>query len=198
MNDKIWNEIISNNFERENKTLSEFACKSEDAIRLFDEKLPDEDNLRPSFFHDTDRIIHSLSYSRYIDKTQVFFLFDNDHITHRVLHVQLVSKIARTIGRFLKLNEDLIESIALAHDIGHTPFGHDGEKYLNNILNSLRQNYYFCHNAQSVRFLKDIENRGKGLNLALQVYDGILCHNGEIVNHKYEPKREKVFECFLD
>ena len=83
-----------------------------------------------NFSLDVDRILHSLAYTRYIDKTQVFYLIRNDHITHRVLHVQLVSKIARTIGRSLKLNEDLIEAIALGHDIGHTPFGHDGERFL--------------------------------------------------------------------
>jgi dGTPase len=84
-----------------------------------------EDDYRQAFSVDADRILHSLAYARYIDKTQVFYLVKNDHITHRVLHVQLVSKIARTIGRFLGLNEDLLEAIALGHDIGHTPFGHD-------------------------------------------------------------------------
>ena len=91
------------------------------------------DGYRQSFSVDVDRILHSRAYSRYIDKTQVFYLIKNDHITHRVLHVQLVSKIARTIGRSLQLNEDLIEAIALGHDIGHTPFGHDGERFLNEV-----------------------------------------------------------------
>jgi dGTPase len=90
-------------------------------------------DFRQSFSIDGDRILHSLAYTRYIDKTQVFYLVQNDHITHRVLHVQLVSKIARTIGRFLGLNEDLIEAISLGHDIGHTPFGHDGETFLSEI-----------------------------------------------------------------
>jgi len=94
------------------------------------EEIEDRINIRPAFFHDTDRIIHSLAYTRYIDKTQAFFLFENDHITHRVLHVQFVSKIARVIGRCLSLNEDLIEAIALGHDLGHVPYGHDGENYL--------------------------------------------------------------------
>ncbi|MBR9985116.1 MAG: HD domain-containing protein, partial [Desulfosarcina sp.] len=88
---------------------------------------------RQAFSLDSDRILHSRAYTRYIDKTQVFYLIPNDHITHRVLHVQLVSKIARTIGRFLRLNEDLIEAIALGHDIGHTPFGHEGERYLSEL-----------------------------------------------------------------
>ncbi len=89
--------------------LSEHACKSENAIKLNEEAI----DIRPPFFRDIDKIIHSQSYARYIDKTQVFSFIENDHITHRVLHVQLVSKIARTIGRALKLNEDLIEAIAL-------------------------------------------------------------------------------------
>ena len=110
-------------------SLSDYACKSQDAILL----KKDKDDIRPIFFRDIDRIIHSFGYTRYIDKTQVFSFTKNDHITHRVLHVQLVSKIARTIGRSLRLNEDLIEAIALGHDIGHSPFGHKGEKYLNNI-----------------------------------------------------------------
>ena len=105
--------------------LSEFACKSNEAILL---KKHNED-ISPIFFRDIDSITHSLGYTRYIDKTQVYSFTKNDHITHRVLHVQLVSKIARTIGRSLKLNEDLIEAIALGHDIGHTPFGHKGENY---------------------------------------------------------------------
>lgn len=109
--------------------LSEYACKSESAIKMREEI----EDIRPMFFRDIDKIIHSQSYTRYIDKTQVYSFVDNDHITHRVLHVQLVSKVARTIGRALRLNEDLIEAIALAHDVGHTPFGHTGEKYLNDI-----------------------------------------------------------------
>ena len=83
--------------------------------------------LRPPYYRDADRILHSKSFARYIDKTQVLFLVDNDHITHRVLHVQLVSKISRTIGKALRLNEDLLEAIALGHDIGHVPYGHRGE-----------------------------------------------------------------------
>lgn len=114
----IANQILLNNLNRERKTLSRLACFSNKAYRFKDEKIPDRENIRPAFFHDTDKIIHSKAYTRYIDKTQVFYLFENDHITHRVLHVQLVSKIARVIGRALSLNEDLIEAISLAHDLG--------------------------------------------------------------------------------
>ncbi len=122
-------EDIKKRMEHNEKGLSEYACRSKDAIKLNDEN----QDIRPSFFRDIDKIIHSQAYTRYIDKTQVYSFIENDHITHRVLHVQLVSKIARTIGRALRLNEDLIEAIALGHDVGHTPFGHTGEKFLNDI-----------------------------------------------------------------
>lgn len=169
--------------------LSKYACKSENAILLREDG--DED-IRPPFFRDIDRIIHSLAYTRYIDKTQVYSFIENDHITHRVLHVQLVSKIARTIGRSLMLNEDLIEAIALGHDVGHSPFGHKGETYLNNL--SQREDVgYFYHNAQSVRVLKDLEH----LNVSIQTLDGILAHNGEILINKYEYNSNKTKEEFL-
>lgn len=168
--------------------LSEYACKSKEAILLKEDD--DRQDIRPVFFRDIDRIIHSLGYTRYIDKTQVYSFTKNDHITHRVLHVQLVSKIARTIGRSLKLNEDLIEAISLGHDIGHSPFGHKGESYLNDIC--MREKIgYFYHNAQSVRELKDLEK----LNISLQTLDGILAHNGEILVNKYiyKNKTEQEF-----
>jgi len=100
------------------KLYSPFATKNSKYIRRKNYKL-EEPYIRPPFFRDADKIIHSKAFSRYIDKTQVFLLVNNDHVTHRVLHVQLVSKIARTIGRALNLNEDLIEAISLGHDIGH-------------------------------------------------------------------------------
>jgi dGTPase len=150
---------------------------------------------RQNFSLDADRVLHSLAYSRYIDKTQVFYLIKNDHITHRVLHVQLVSKIARTVGRLLRLNEDLIEAIALAHDIGHTPFGHDGEKFLTEISRTHGLGPFF-HNVQSVRFLEKIERKGKGWNLTLQVLDGILCHDGEVHSQALKPRADKNFQIF--
>lgn len=179
------------NFLKKEKYLSKYATKSSDYIRI----RPDHEDIRPPFFHDIDRIIHSLSYTRYLDKTQVFTKNDNDHLSKRITHVQLVSKIARTIGRALNLNEDLIEAIALGHDIGHTPLGHAGEAMLNEI--SLREiNEYFAHNIQSVRHLNYVENNGKGLNLCIQVLDGIMCHNGEILSPIYTPE-EKSVELFL-
>ncbi|MCL6584813.1 MAG: HD domain-containing protein [bacterium] len=196
---EIAQEIIENNQQREEKTLSPYACKSSSGIRQEPEreKIADPLNIRPVFFHDTDKIIHSLAYSRYIDKTQVFFLFENDHITHRVLHVQFVSKIARVIGRCLRLNEDLIEAIALGHDIGHAPYGHDGESYLDQLC--LRHGIgHFYHNLQGVRLLREIENRGHGLNISLQVLDGIMCHNGEIESQILRPDYHKTWDSFLE
>ena len=173
--------------------LSEYASKDKDAIRLFGNL---SDDIRPNYFRDTDRIIYSLSYTRYIDKTQVFSNKQNDHISKRMIHVQLVSKIARTIGRALSLNEDLIEAAALGHDIGHVPFGHLGERILDEI--SLRYNEgNFMHNVQSVRTLMYLENNGKGTNLTVQTLDGILCHNGEFVQNEYYPKKKTV-EDFLN
>jgi len=150
----IYRDILERNRAREEATLCRFACPSAAAVRRdpLREKVPDWENIRSPFFHDADKILHSLAYTRYIDKTQVFYLFDNDHITHRVLHVQIVSKIARVIARCLRLNEDLVEAISLGHDIGHVPFGHDGEAILNDICvaNGIGA---FCHNAQSVRWM---------------------------------------------
>lgn len=195
----VFEEIVRNNIIREERVLSGYACKSTEGIRRYPSREPVSDtvNIRPAFFHDADRIIHSLAYTRYIDKTQVFFLFENDHITHRVLHVQFVSKIARVIGRCLRLNEDLIEAISLGHDLGHVPYGHEGESFLNEIYHE-KTDRYFSHNAQSVRFLMELENRGRGLNLTLQVLDGILSHNGEILERIYEPDRNKNWDRFLD
>ena len=193
----IMSEIILNNARREKNTLSKYACQNRKGERKDEkiEKVKDRKNIRPVFFHDTDKIIHSLAYTRYIDKTQVFYLFENDHITHRVLHVQFVSKIARVIGRCLKLNEDLIEAIALGHDIGHTPFGHDRERFLDEICKTKGIGHFY-HNAQGVKLLQEIENKGNGLNLSLQVLDGILAHNGEMLEAKYMPAWQKSWEEF--
>ena len=183
---------VKNILLKREEGLSKYATKSSSAIRLVSE----EDDIRPPFFRDIDRIIHSISYTRYIDKTQVFSFLDNDHISKRIVHVQLVSKVARTIGRCLNLNEDLIEAIALGHDIGHTPIGHVGESILNDISKK-ELNEYFMHNVQSVRTYLDIDNNGLGKNLTVQVLDGILCHNGEILNNIYEPNFNKTKEDFL-
>ena len=175
-------EKAKENFLRKEKDLSPYATKSSDAVRFKEEK----EDIRPPFFHDIDRIIHSLSYTRYLNKTQVYTLNSNDHVSRRITHVQLVSKIARTIGRALNLNEDLIEAIALGHDIGHTPLGHTGEAILNRL--SLKElGEYFAHNIQGVRYYMDVAKDGEGLNLTLQTLDGIMTHNGEMLSPIYEP-----------
>lgn len=181
----------NNNMYKFENNISIYGCKDSSAIRLKKEST----DFRPDFFRDVDRIIHSLSYTRYIDKTQVFTNIDNDNVSRRIIHVQLVSKIARTIGRALNLNEDLIEAASLGHDLGHTPFGHVGESILNEI--SLKNNQgYFYHNVQSVRNLMTVENDGLGKNITLQVLDAILCHNGEVIEGEYSPI-EKSKEEFL-
>ena len=178
--------------QRETVIYSQSAAFSKDALRRRPEERV-QSGYRQSYALDTDRILHSMAYARYIDKTQVFYLIRNDHITHRVLHVQLVSKIARTIGRFLHLNEDLIEAIALGHDIGHTPFGHDGERYLSKLCVDAGIGH-FLHNVQSIQFLDCVERKGRGWNLTLQTLDGILCHDGEIHNQVLRPQGEKSFD----
>ncbi|MCE1246256.1 MAG: HD domain-containing protein [Firmicutes bacterium] len=202
----IYKKIIKQNLRREKKNLSRWASLSSSAQRRRDEEIPDKENLRPAFFHDTDRIIFCSAYARYRDKTQVFGQTKNDHITRRVLHVQMVSKISRTLARFLKANEDLTEAIALGHDLGHAPFGHAGEDVLSEILEEYGAGS-FAHNAQSVRILEILENGGKGLNLSLQTLDGILGHNGEITVRelKYDPNNlnwetldKNTARCFKD
>jgi len=180
--------------QRESDELSRGAVKSSEGVRKYPSNKKDHlgDDYRQNFSVDVDRILHSLAYTRYFDKTQVFYLIKNDHITHRMLHVQLVSKVARTIGRFLKLNEDLIEAIAIGHDIGHAPFGHDGEKILSEIC-SQHHIGKFLHSVQSVQFLEKVERKGKGWNLCLQTLDGILCHDGEIHNRRLTPVSGKKF-----
>ncbi len=169
------------------------GIKDSDAIRFHEEKddLNGYTDIRPPFFRDVDRIVHSKAYSRYIDKTQVFFDINNANITHRSLHVLLVSRLSRQIGRVLKLNTDLIEAISLGHDIGHAPYGHLGEEILNEIC-ARHGAGAFMHNAQGVRWLSYLERRfpkepAMGLNLTLHVLDGILCHDGEINERELKP-----------
>ncbi len=159
-----------------------------EAIRYQEEE---SEEIRPPFFRDVDRIVHSKAYARYIDKSQVFFDINNANITHRSLHVHIVSRIARQIGRVLRLNTDLIEAIALGHDVGHAPFGHLGEDILSEISKEYNMGT-FSHNAQGIRWLSYLEKRNpeqpaNGLNLTLQVVDGILCHDGEVNEQQLKP-----------
>ena len=129
--------------------------------------------IRTCYQRDIDRIVHSKSFRRLMHKTQVFLQPEGDHYRTRMTHTLEVARIARTIARGLRLNEDLTEAIALGHDLGHTPFGHAGERILNEILPG-----GFRHNEQSLRVVDRLENGGDGLNLCYEVRRGILCHTG--------------------
>lgn len=186
------------------ENLSPYAAKNTSAIR---NKTPRYDIIRPQYSYDVDCIIHNPLYNRYADKTQVFSLYKNDDLTRRALHVQFVSKIARTIGRALKLNLDLIEAIALGHDMGHTPFGHKGEEFLSKCyqegcIKSGRELRFFNHNVHSARLFRYV----LGTNISLQTLSGILSHNGEKGYQDYKPSTLNNFEefdailekCYLD
>ncbi len=154
---------------REREYLSPFAALSENS-RGRDRDEPQCD-IRPVYQRDRDRILHSKSFRRLKDKTQVFLSPKGDHYRTRLTHVLEVSQIARTIAKALRLNEDLTEAIALGHDLGHTPFGHAGERMLNEIVVG-----GFSHNEQSVRIVEKLEKDGQGLNLTWEVRDGIRNH----------------------
>jgi len=176
--------------------LSLFATKNSECIKVRQAHSSSKEfDIRWPFEEDIDRVLYSKSYSRYVDKTQALSFFSNVHITKRSLHVQWVSRIARQIGRGLNLNLDLIEAIALGHDLGHAPYGHVGERAIDACL---REHHFgfFTHNANSVRNLLFIERNGIGYNVSLQVLDGILCHNGEILSRRYCPQRNKTVEQF--
>lgn len=160
--------------------LSPYATRESAAVRLFGD-VP-YDPVRSQFAIDADRIINCKFFNRGSDKTQVFSFYNNDDLTRRSSHVQLVSRIARKIGRTLRLNLDLIEAIAIGHDIGHTPFGHAGERILSKLYFD-HAGKLFNHNVHSVRVL-DFITHG---NLTIQTLDGIICHCGERVDERYEP-----------
>ena len=140
--------------DRKQGKINPYRCNDDMVIRRNMEH--DNPNLwRPAFVRDIEKIIHLPYYNRYADKTQVFSFYSNDDITRRALHVQLVSRIARNIGAVLGLNLDLIEAISLGHDIGHTPFGHAGERFLSELLQN-ETGRFFNHNVQSVRVLENM------------------------------------------
>ena len=183
-----------------NNTRPQFAAVGAEAVR----RNQDEDKesvWRPAYSRDVDKIMHSPYYNRYTDKTQVFSFYKNDDITRRALHVQLVSRIARSIGSALNLNLDLIEAIALGHDIGHTPFGHAGERFLSEVYYA-ECGRYFNHNVHSVRVLDGIFDH----NLTLATLNGIIAHNGEYEMNEYFPSPMNSFEeydkmvesCYVD
>lgn len=155
---------------REKDTLSRFACLSgQSAGRQHDEE---PCSIRTAFQHDRDRILHSKSFRRLKQKTQVFLSPEGDHYRTRLTHTLEVSQIARTVARALALNEDLTEAIALGHDLGHTPFGHAGERLLDELTPG-----GFRHVRQSLRVVEVLEKDGAGLNLTVEVRDGILKHS---------------------
>lgn len=154
---------------QEKEYLSPYACLSMNSKGRDREE--EQCDIRPVFQRDRDRILHSKSFRRLKDKTQVFLLPEGDHYRTRLTHTLEVSQNARTIAKALRLNEDLVEAIALGHDLGHTPFGHSGERILNEI-----SPYGFKHNEQSVRTVEILEKDGQGLNLTVEVRDGILNH----------------------
>lgn len=167
--------------EMECTDLSPYATLSKNSKgRLKEEAQCD---IRPVFQRDRDRIIHSKSFRRLKDKTQVFLTPDGDHYRTRLTHTLEVSQNARTIAKALRLNEDLVEAIALGHDLGHTPFGHAGERALNMVCP-----HGFAHNEQSVRTVDVLEKNGQGINLTYEVRDGIRCHQTSSMPETLEGK----------
>ncbi len=176
--DKDLEKILRDNRQEREAFLSSHASTEAKALRAFPYR--QEDGLRGAYSVDVDKILHNPFYNRLSDKTQVFSFYHNDDLTRRALHVQLVARIASLICEHLKLNVDLARAIALGHDIGHTPFGHTGEKFLNTLYHDGTKLHpgtgrFFNHNVHSVRALMNVTPT----NLTLQTYDGILCHNGE-------------------
>ena len=168
-----------------------YATKNEDALRRLDEPRDRPTPLRPAFMRDAEKILHLPAYNRLAGQTQVFSFHADEDLSRRGLHVQLVSRVARDIGRALDLNCDLIEAIALGHDIGHTPFGHAGERFLDGIYRR-RTGRRFFHNVHSVRVLDAIYGR----NLTLQTLDGVLCHNGEYEQREFQVSGISTFDEF--
>lgn len=177
-------------YDREHDCVPKVAFCEDNVLRR-DMSRDKANVLRTAFIRDIDKIIHCPYYNRYADKTQVFSFYKNDDITRRGLHVQLVSRIARTIGKALGLNLELIEAIALGHDIGHTPFGHAGESYLDEMYFA-NTGRHFSHNIHSVRVLDGIFP----YNISLQTLNGIASHDGEMELCEYHPKHLDSFDEF--
>ncbi len=185
--------------KKEEQLLSEAATSNRNAYR---KEKDDAGNVRPPFALDRDRIFYSGAFRRYTGKTQVIYFVSllDEQLTSRILHTLSVAQVSTTIGRMLSLNNDLIESIALGHDLGHPPFGHDGEKFLCQISQAKGLGY-FHHNIQSLRVVDCVAKKGRGLNLTFQTRDGILSHNGEVHNQAIEPfesKEEKHLQDYID
>jgi len=188
--EKYLEEIFYKTMQDEEQHFSPFATKNSDAYRT---RLEYKKGLKVPFAIDRDRILYSGAYRRYQGKTQVVYfsnLFDEE-MSNRSLHTTYVSQIARSIGKNLHLNIELIEAIALGHDLGHPPFGHDGEEVLNECC--LKHNIgRFHHNVESLHIVDNISNGGRGLNLTFQVRDGIISHDGEVHDEKLQPNQGKT------
>ncbi len=186
---KDYGEIRRSVEKKYDSLLSEFACKNSDAIR----KGGSGEEIRPPFSIDRDRIMYSGAYKRLAGKTQVIYFSSllDEQITNRIVHIQYVAQVARTIGKALSLNQDLIEAAALGHDLGHTPFGHDGEKYLDRLCRAAGIGG-FSHNVHSLYIVEKLSYKGKGMDLTLQTKDAIVSHNGEIDEDKLSPDKSKA------
>lgn len=178
-------EILAALAAREAATLSPYAFRSADTAGRDCPCTPCD--FRTEFQRDRDRIIHSQSFRRLMYKTQVFLAPAGDHYRTRLTHTLEVTQIARTIARALGLNEDLTEAIGLAHDLGHTPFGHAGEVVMRQCFDP-----EFSHNMQGVRVVERLENNGNGLNLTAEVREGIACHSGPNVSKTLEGRVVRI------
>lgn len=167
--------------QRESEYLSPYASLSRDSKGRDVEE--EQCDIRPVYQRDRDRILHSKSFRRLKDKTQVFLTPEGDHYRTRLTHTLEVSQNARTIAKALRMNEDLVEAVALGHDLGHTPFGHAGERALDRVCPM-----GFAHNEQSVRVVEVLEKDGKGLNLTVEVRDGIMNHQTSCMPSTLEGK----------
>lgn len=168
-----------------------YRAPDDGACRRYDRPSDRSSLWRPAYVRDVEKIMHLPAYNRYAGKTQVFSFRSNDDLSRRGLHVQLVARIARDIGRALDLNCDLIEAIGLGHDLGHTPFGHAGERYLNEVYRK-RTGRFFFHNVHSVRVMDVLYGR----NVSLQTLDGALTHNGEYEQRVFDLSGLRDFDEF--
>ncbi len=189
--DAFFADITQKIIEETEANLSPEATRSTDAWRRY----PEAPDPRSPFALDRDRILYSGAFRRYAGKTQVIYFASvlDEMLTSRIIHTLSVSQVARTIGKFLRLNQELIDAIALSHDLGHSPFGHDGEKFLSEICEEHGIGQYH-HHIQSLHIVDRVAKRGRGLNLTFQVRDGILSHDGEVHNQQLVPQRNKTEE----
>jgi len=188
MDDKLY-KIFEEVKRKSECTLGPRAYRDADAKRMRPEE---PDDMRTQFAVDRDRILYSGAYRRYHGKTQVFSFTNliDEEMTNRNLHIAYVSQISRTIGKYLGLNTELIEAIALGHDLGHPPFGHDGEIALSDAC--VRHGIgHFHHNIESLHIVDHISRKGRGLNLTFPVRDGIISHDGEVHNTILYPEKDK-------